>query len=519
MDSPKNLETNGSLQSNPLAELLVEIERNKLNGSLRLSNAEQKIIIYFDAGETVFAASNARQHRLFEMLLQAGKITKDELLTIENFTSDLALKENLLENNLLDKAAIDALFSQQISEILKTALGWRTGEWAFSPLVRVKGDVRFPVDVRGLLIEYARNLSAEEAARRFVNSTESFAVKSAMPAGVNLSPQESFVFSRFDAAALPIGEIRQLSGLPEAQTFQIIYALWLGGFLARPDWSAAFSPMTLAAISSAKLFVKKDETKPFVQPPTAAELTAEIEKAEEEAAPEEEKFTLEEYLDRTEKAKNLYEVFALAPASPFAEIKETYFSLAKRFHPDLYHKEADAKLLKRIQNGFTKLAHAYETLKHETSRSVYDFRMRKELAEIAEQRETGASDEAVDLQKQSDQAAANFEQGFNLVMDENYEAAVPSLARAVHFAPDNARYHAYFGKALSANKKHQHKAEAAFQTAVKLDAANVDYRIMLAEFFVSVGLLKRAEGELNRLLQVFPGNKEAQRLLDTLKKK
>jgi predicted Zn-dependent protease len=135
------------------------------------------------------------------------------------------------------------------------------------------------------------------------------------------------------------------------------------------------------------------------------------------------------------------------------------------------------------------------------------------------QKEAGATKEEIDWQKQNEQATLNFKQGFDFLMNDNPDAAVQFLARAVYFDKNNARYHAYFGKALSADKKHRHKAEAEFQTAVKLDAENAAYRIMLAEFFIQVGLFKRAEGELNRLLAIFPSNREARTLLDSLQKK
>ena len=54
------------------------------------------------------------------------------------------------------------------------------------------------------------------------------------------------------------------------------------------------------------------------------------------------------------------------------------------------------------------------------------------------------------------------------------------------------------------------------QTAIKLDPNNPIYRLILAEFFIQVRLPKRAEGELNRLLKIFPSNREAQALLATL---
>lgn len=520
MESQNNLDINGDLQINSLAELFAEIAPNKLNGSLRMANAAQKIAVYFDAGEAVFAVSNAREHRLYELLLQTEKITKDQLAAIPDFTNDLALKENLLVNKTLDKEELDRLFSRQMSAILKTALAWQTGAWTFSPLVRIKGDIRIGTDVPNLLIEHARSFSAEDIARKLINPHESFRVKS-VPASINLSPPESFVFSRFETPAMTIEAIETLSGLPGTETRRILYALWLGGLLVRENWSAAFSERKVAAILSARLAVKKEEQlPPAASPPkTAPQVETKTEEVPAEAAATEEQISLEDYLERVEGAANFYEIFALAPDANLLEIKQTYFSLAKRFHPDLFHREADAKLLRRIQSAFTQLAHAYDTLKTDSTREVYDFRMRKELAQMKAVQSAETTLEAIDEQKQTDQATENFEQGFSLLMDEDYSAAVPFLARAVHFDRNNARYHAYYGKALAADDKQRHKAESELHAAVKLDGENADYRIMLAEFFVSFNLFKRAEGELNRLLAIHPNNAEARMLLDSLPKK
>lgn len=529
MESQNNLETIGSLRINPLAELLVEIAQNKLNGSLRMTNAAEKIAVYFDAGETVFAVSNAKRHRLFERLLEAEKITKDQLVVVPEFTNDLVLKEFLLKNDMLEKEEISRLFPEQISDILRTALSWREGEWTFSPLVRIKGDIRFSVEAPDLLAEYARGLPAQEAARKFNNPQESFAVRPVMPSNINLSPAESFVFSRFEASSLTVDEIQNLSGLPETETFQILYVLWLSGLIVRENWSAAFTERKISAILSARLSLKKEEQAaplPIIRPQgtkteTSAEETKEIDRENiEDNADGEKQISLEDYLNRLEKATTFYQFFAVAPSAKVSEIKQSYFGLAKRFHPDLFHKETDAKLLQRIQTAFTKLAQAYDTLKTESAREVYDFKMRKELAETKSSvGEMEATQKTVESQKQFDQAAENFEQGYNLLMKEDYEKALPFLARAVHSDRNNARYHAFYGKLLSQDDKHRHKAESELQTAVRLDHQSAEYRIMLAEFFIQFNLLKRAEGELNRLLTIHPNNRQAHRLLDSLLKK
>ena len=104
-----------------------------------------------------------------------------------------------------------------------------------------------------------------------------------------------------------------------------------------------------------------------------------------------------------------------------------------------------------------------------------------------------------------------------MLMDNEIDEALPFLARAVHFAPKNARYRAYYGKALSADEKQRHKAEAEIQAALKIDPNNPTFRILLAEFYIQFNVLKRAEGELTRLLAMFPSNREARELLDRIK--
>lgn len=528
MESSNNLEIKGSLQTNPFAELICEINCHRFSGSVRFSNEAQKIVVYFDTGAIIFAVSNARRHRFYETLLQTRKISKDQLVAIADFTNDLALKDNLVKNNLLEKPEVDALFAQLIENILQSLTAWQTGEWIFSPLVRLKSDVRFQIDANNILINYARNLPVEEVNRKFGNIRESFKAAEAMPLNINLTPHESFVYSRFETSSMTPAEIKTLSGLPESETFQIIYNLWLGGFLERLQWNAAFSERYVASVSTTRMSAKKDESKPdfsppikkvapAIEPPKPA--VAETVEPPEELPVEEKEISLEEYLERTQTAQNFYDIFALSPDSTVPEIKQNYFALAKRFHPDLYRREAKTGLHQRIQDAFSNLARAYEVLKDSKSREVYDFKMRKELTEMRERIESGATEEEIDVQIQIDQATQNFDQGFDYLMDGEHEAAIPYLARAVFYAKENARFHAYYGKALANEAKQSHRAESELQTAIKLDGQNADYRIMMAEFYIQIELFKRAEGELKRLLAIHPTNGEARLLLDTLPKK
>ncbi len=519
MSSQNNLEINGNLTAHPLAELLIEILQSRLDGSLRLSHHNSKTIVYVRGGEVVFAVSNQRQHRIFELLLAAQAVSRQQLVEIPEFTNDFALVKALRENEILSETETKAVFIRQVEGILRDVISWKDGVWTFSPLARIKDDINYKVDIYSLLVEYARTLSKDAVVRRFKSFKETFAKKPFVPAQINLLPQEAFLLSRFDNSYLKIEDIKNLSHWTDSETLQKLYALWLAGFLYRENWNTAFKEHQLSAITSAKFELRKHVPAPVPVKPVSPAPKPVVEVSKKEAlkvpAPVKAELTLERYLAQVEAAETHYELLNISHKATPSEIKQAYFGLAKRFHPDLFHKQTDAKTQSRIQHAFSEIAHAYEILREEESRKTYDFRLRKLLQELEKLSPEERSKPKVE-QKTLTEASEIFEHGFNLLMEEDYEQALPYILRAVHLAPDAARYHAYYGKLLSVDKNQRFKAEAEIQAAIKLEPENPTFRIMLAEFFIQYNLLKRAEGELNRLLAAFPGHKEARALLDSL---
>lgn len=528
MTSQNSLELQGNFLAFPLAELLVEIAQARLAGSLRFSHEDQKIIAYFHQGKIVYVVSNARSSRLFDILLREHRIDKKTLTEIPNFTSDLELGKALAKKKLCSASEINKLFLLQIENILRESLNWKSGEWVFNPLARIKEGISFDVNLPKLLAEYARNLANEAVINRFKSLQETFVAKPFSDTTLNLQPYEAFVLSRFSELPLTIKELKTLSGLPDSAIFQTLYVLWLGGFLTRKNWNSAFSERQIKHIKSASISLKRKEPTSLKTPikpesETSKPLTnAPFENVVEEiteAPAIKEKLTLEEYLAQNEKASNHYETLGVTVKSAPDEIKKSYFAFAKQFHPDLFHRSAAPDVQQKIQHAFTKIANAYENLRDKDLREIYDYKLRKELAQMEERQESGQVGEKTGAEQKETTATEQFEQGYNLLIDEYHAEAVPFLARASHLAPDNARYHAFYGKALAYEGTHRHKAETEIQAAIKLDPNNELYRIISAEFFIHYNLLKRAEGELKRLLAIAPNNREAHALLDSLQNK
>jgi hypothetical protein len=444
------------------------------------------------------------------VLLGLNKIDTGIIAQTPNFANDTEFAASLIEKGVLSKEEIEAVVITQIRQTLIDALSWPAGDWVFSPLARLRSDMIYDGAVYTVLIEYARCLPIETVSRRFKSVREAFVAVSDQSANVNLQLHESYVLSVFGGYQLTIEELRPLCSLPEPALLQALYVLWLGGVLLRQNWNAAFSPNKLNHIRSAKMSLVKEAARPVTS--NTKEATIIEEPVEEPEKPAQIEISLQEYLQRVEKAKTHYDVMGVEANASVADIKATYFALARLFHPDRFHREAVADL-RRIEVAFTSLAQAYETLKIAESRQSYDFKIRKELDLREKLRAEGIPDSSETSNVKAESGLDSFEQGLNLLMEEEFQAAGAFLARAIHYSPENALYHAYYGKALAGCGGQTHKAEAEMQTAAKLDPKNPKIRLMLAEFFIDMNLIKRAEGELTRFLEIAPNNREAQAML------
>ncbi len=514
--APQNeLETKGSLAIHLLGEVIAEIRQAKLTGSLRGADKEKKWVIYFKNGSIVFAVSNARQARLFEMLLQRKRSENADLKKIPNAANDFEFAAFLQDKGFLTKQECDQLFTEQIRSIIVDALSWEKGDWTFSPFARIRDGLAFAVNEKQLLVDYARCMPVNRVLGRFRSMDESFSLAEIPGIDIPLNPDEGFVLSRATDAPQTASEMLAVAAMDEARAFHVLYTLWIGGLLTRRDWRSAFSEAQIRAIRGAKLELIREATvtvSPKVAAPATPTKSHSLSPQKVPEAKPQPVISLEDYLERVENAPTYYDLLGVNPDADLDDIKRAYFHLAKNFHPDRHHSQ-ESETLRRIQRAFTELAQAHETLKNESTREMYDYRVRKELAD-REKRGSNAGERNIKLE----QAEEHFDRGFSLLMDGEIEAATPFLARAVNYAPNSARYHAYYGKALATDETKQHKAESEMQAAIRLDPKNETFRIMLAEFFVQNNLLKRAEGELNRLLAVFPASREAQQMLQNLKR-
>jgi curved DNA-binding protein CbpA len=344
------------------------------------------------------------------------------------------------------------------------------------------------------------------------------------PAHLQLSPVEGYVLSRADGPAR-VADLVSLCGLPETETLHAAYCLALGGFLTRAKWAralqgAAALQTSVAAANADGAGVASAQAATSDEGDARHVGAAVKDEAATEPDPQDE---IAELIARA-RIDDHYEVIGVGRSASVAEIKRAYYALARRFHPDRFRRVTDASKLSQVEGAFARIAQAYETLSDARSRATYDS---KQPVRASTQRDAGRSAGANAKPRAAAESARNspkraeesFQLGLASMKDGDAAGSLPHFAEAVRLDPQQARYHALYGRALMTDAHSRRQAETELRHATTLDPNNASYRVTLAQLYLAVGLQHRAETELERALALDPRYAPARQMLERIKGK
>jgi len=497
---------NGQLSEHPLAELISEIAAKGFSGALRIERERVKAVVYFEDGALVYAASNLRVHRLVEHLRQQGLT----IMPAHESLADVALAEALVSAGLVTRPRLNDILVEHVTNIVRVALLWADGSWTFDGRAHANQFLQAKVPTRQLLLEATRRIEMRFAGSRFPGGNETLYPVPDAANSLILVPAEAFLLSRVDAP-ISVANLIALSGLREAEAIQGIYGLTLAGVLKRECGPLAF---------------RTAPPQPVKSKAAATKLPEAAREEEKVAAPKADpRRELDAFLERLAQASNHYEVLNVPISADLAEIKRMYHTIARNFHPDRFHDLAGTNTHIRLQSSFARITQAYEVLTSTEQRSIYDGNLQA-LRRVREAHETksraseaateGAADQSENGNNVAQLAEKRFQEGAVALQQGQTGAATSCFSAAARLAPNEAKYRAYFGRALAANPKTQRLAEAELQAAVKLDPGNASYHLMLAVLYRNLGFPRRAVTEVERALVIDPQNSHAQQLLSSL---
>ncbi len=199
------------------------------------------------------------------------------------------------------------------------------------------------------------------------------------------------------------------------------------------------------------------------------------------------------------KGQDHYSILEVSRQSTEDEIRHGYYKLARRFHPDKVHKPHLRDMLPRLEDMFSAITSAYNTLTDSPARAEYD--------RVLVEKEAGHR--APDVREQQASARDLFVRGRKQLEARQVFEALRFFEAAVNADPTRAEYHHHLGACQARNPRWRKRAEESLLTAIKMNPGSVESYRELARMYKRGGLNDRASVMYRKVLEWDPENKEA----------
>lgn len=502
----------GDITSTSVTEPLRAIYFKKLTGTLVVSNHAVVKELLFDKGLFAGALSTDPSEELGEWLVSIGKLSPAELDAAAVLDpSRQLLGQVLVEMQLINEAQIAEYQALQSQEIFCSILNWESGQFEFKEgNIFLDESQRLSLPIPNLIFHAIQRITSPEIIHRGLKGTDRLIRLSsgseARVVEIDLKPEEAFILSRIDSST-SIAEIMQLSPLGLEKTERALYGFLSAGIIEfvtqdRSDSRNSFPP--------ARGTYRSTEPIPA---PLSPEVGTESQLSTQQI--NEVKSDVFLMLDAA-KTKNYYEFLNVQPTASADEIKKSYYTLAKKYHPDRYHHSTKGEIKEALETIFSTLSQAYETLKVPATRTSYDakiFKLDSPSSTPEKQTPSGSSAAGPGQQKL---AELNYRQGRGYYEQQDYWNSVQAFRQSVRLEPGNARYRYWLAMALARNPKWRREAEEHFLKAIEIDQFKAEYCAGLGSLYKEVGMVKRAQTQFNRALQLEPDNQTALEGLSSL---
>lgn len=504
----------GTVSEGSIAGVLRDLYVGRKSGLLNFTRGEERRSVRFNKGNIIHADTNVKDERLGETLVRQGLLSAADLKRATGFVlrDKKRLGVVLQELEILNKDQLDDALALHVREILLKVFSWAEGDYGFEeadPEAPVEQDTTLKLSTGEMILEAVRRVEDPDVVRFALGNIDRILGLSSDPLlrfqKVTLSPADGYVLSRVDGTS-SAREIIQLNPAPAEDTMKSLYGLLCTGileYLPVPPKTPPKPEARRPAMAPA----------PAPPPPAPAPDPIPIPVAAKEAKDEDPR--RQEIIEAFDglKIKNHFEILGIPKASSEAQVKEAYFRLAKRFHPDAHHDPALADLADKLEAVFIRLGAAYEVLRNKASRSSYEGDLASRTPRVPIGGTLASAPEAatVDPEAEARQAEEGIRKAGKLFEGEKYWDAIQLLEPAVSKTQGKVRNKArvLLARAYLKNPKWIKRAEEQLQTVVREEAANVDAHFLLGTLYRAGGLKSRAIHAFQKVLELKPEHEQA----------
>jgi tetratricopeptide (TPR) repeat protein len=509
----------GNLDTQPLPRVFFELCLAKPTGRLDLLTEPPpagKVLkrIFLHHGNSFHVQGGSVDETLGKILVRLKKLSEEEH---EKLLSEAGKDYGELEQRLIQSGRfppnemLEALTIQTATKI-KRCFAWNRGYYLFKPLPEneiVSKYVMHEIPPEKLLLEGVQEAyplprihkefaGLEKKTFHRAARLEEMAPKLGLPPALlrfTLKLPPEFSFGPTAKGANPKPEV----------SHPFLLALYLGGMITLPPEAEDF-PLGRAAAPP---------TKDKAPPPVAK-------KPEPAAKKEEPKLPIELLLDRelndqevlaeiermsklfSKKGTTFFEVLGVEEKTPPEKIKRIYFRMAKLFHPDARQALYQGQIKAKVEEVFTHISEAYNTLSDRDLREKY-------LQSLKSKVSSAQMDEA----HRAIEAETEFQKAEVLLRKGNWASAETMLRRAVELMPTEPEYRLYHAWAEYKVKgpSQAGPARKTIEEALKARPNAVEGHYFLGLIYKAEGLNEDADKYFQKVLELNPRHVEAQREL------
>ncbi|MBI4161967.1 MAG: DnaJ domain-containing protein [Acidobacteria bacterium] len=489
-----------------LFPLLREVAAAGRTGTLEARRGGVKSAVRIREGRLLFPSGET----LTAFLVREGRLTREvatRVAATRNAGEDflrLLIREGVLSEPEAENAA-----REYLDRFLRTVAAWADGEVEFREEIGgADGGAAWGSDAcLRRILAVVRGLENPAAAIPLLSdpgATLQPAPPGGRPADLDLGPEEAFLLSRITPGTT-VREADALGPWEPEKTRRALAVLIAAGLvsgssrLARPTAARGTGPgkrlkRTGPIRTRTDRFKATGGGAPGPRPTPHATPSP--------APPPEE--TADELHRRCGEMENQnhYQLLGVSPGAGADAIRRSYYDVARRFHPDKFHRRGAADLAARAESYLARVTEAYRILAHAEERARYDERLR----------ETGRREAP---QVNPDHLARqNVQRGLELLRTGQLPKALQFFQNAVELQPNNDTYLCHLAEVQVRNPRLRQEARRNLTRALRINPANAEAHIQLGMLLEREGKPEAAVREYQEALTWEPASSRAQRLLD-----
>jgi hypothetical protein len=160
----------GNIEPASFPHLLVDLHRHAATGTLKVTGPTHRKDLYFRGGRILFGSSNDAHDQLGEILIESGRITREQLEEVNaRVGPGNPLAKVLEESGFVNKREIADAARIKVERILADVLSRDSGSFEFEDGILPKGAVDLKIPMERLLLAATQRISDRSFALRHVD--------------------------------------------------------------------------------------------------------------------------------------------------------------------------------------------------------------------------------------------------------------------------------------------------------------------------------------------------------------